>query len=461
MNREFAVPFENVLVIRVRDKQATARLAAVWLGLASGYFWILPLFRPRGSYGWGHFRFVDIYAGVPLLVAFLCTAVYSIGLRHHRLALRLASILISSLLTLFVLDLVYAFGFQGSYRTPAATDFWFDTTVNRDNNLPDDELGFVRKPGAFWQGRLAPEGRFLSYRTDENGFRNASRLTQAEIVFIGDSFTEGASVPEEDTFVQQLGKEMKQSVVNLGRGQYGPQQELIILRRYGLGYHPRVVVWQLFEGNDLSDASRFAVWRKNPVQTESLAQRYFWHSLITHWLDRTLPEDPVTPRKLQDTNGTTGSVYLDYSYLPDGPAREPLGFAETKSVIEAGYRWCESRGVKLVVVFVPIKVRVLSPYLVFNGQQDKERYLPGGVTESEGDFAHQIAKFCRPIDCPFIDVTGARRAAEKDHFIYMSGEDSHLDVGGHRVVAETLRSWLQANLNYAVTDKQSEVTDGK
>ena len=370
----------------VRNKKAMVRLAAVLLWLTSAYFWILPLFRPRGPYGWGHFRFVDIYAGVPLVVASLCTTVYSIGPRHHRLALRLACVFISSILTLFVLDLVYAFGFKGSYRKPVATDFWFEAIANPNDNLPDDELGFVRKPDILWQGRLSPEGRLLSYRTDENGFRNTPQIHQADIVFIGDSFTEGASVPEEDTFVQQLGKKVTHSVVNLGRGQYGPQQELIILRRYGLGYNPRVVVWQLFEGNDLSDATRFAEWRMTPVQTESLAQRYFWHSLITHWLDRTLPESVITPRKIQGTNGTIDSVYLDYSYLPDEPVREPLGFAETKSVIEAGYRLCESRGIKLVVVFVPIKVRVLSPYLVFNGQQDKERYLPGGVTRQRRRF---------------------------------------------------------------------------
>jgi len=141
--------------------------------------------------------------------------------------------------------------------------------LTSDGNLPDDELGFVRKPNVVWEGRLSLEGKDLSYHTDENGFRNVPQIHQADLVFIGDSFTEGASVPEEDTFVQQLGKKVTHSVVNLGRGQYGPQQELIILRRYGLGYNPRVVVWQLFEGNDLSDATRFAEWRQTPVRTES------------------------------------------------------------------------------------------------------------------------------------------------------------------------------------------------
>jgi len=152
-------------------------------------------------------------------------------------------------------------------------------------------------------------------------------------------------------------------------------------------------------------------------------QFYFLRSAVTHWLDRTLPANEVTPRKTQDTNGATGSVYLDYSYLPDEPAREPLGFAETKSAIEAGYRLCESRGIKLVVLFVPIKSKSLVTLCCLQWP-DKEGYLPGGVTDSESDFAHEIAKFCRQIYCPFIDVTDAlrRRASENDHFVYMTGQ---------------------------------------
>ena len=55
-------------------------------------------------------------------------------------------------------------------------------------------------------------------------------------------------------------------MINLARGAYGPQQELIVLKRYGLAYEPRFVVWQLFEGNDLVDAEAFAEWKKNPEQ---------------------------------------------------------------------------------------------------------------------------------------------------------------------------------------------------
>ena len=434
----------------VPDEKVRRWLVPILLWTASAYIWILPLFRPRGVYGWGHFRLITIYVGMPLLFAALCATVYAIGTHRHQLALRLACIFVSTLATVVLLDLVYAIGFQGLLRSPGPSDFWFDgTSISRNDNNPDDELGFSRKPGVFWQGRVSPEARYITYRTDERGFRNEPGIQKADIVFIGDSFTEGASVPEEDTFVQQLGKKLKRPVVNLGCGYYGPQQELIVLQKQGFSYNPRVVVWQLFEGNDLVDARRFAEWQKQPIRKESWAQRYTKHSFIARLLAFTMSKGlPAVPLKLQHKDGTTGPVYLDYSYLPDEPARESLGFAETKSALESGYRLCQSRGIKLVVVFVPIKVRVLEPYVLFNDQNDKDQYLPGGIVDSERDFAHEAARFCQQLGCPFIDVTGAlrRRAAEDSHLIYMTNQDSHLDVDGHTAVAETLEKWLQVSL---------------
>jgi hypothetical protein len=363
--------------------------------------------------------------------------------------LRLALIFASTLVTVALLDLVYAIGFQGLLRQPKPADFWFaGTKISRNDNLPDDELGFSRKPGIRWQGRILPEGRFLDYRSDESGFRNGLGIKQADIVFVGDSFTEGASVSEEETFVQQVGKKLSRPVVNLGRGYYGPQQELIVLRRYALTYNPRVIVWQLFEGNDLGDARVFAEWLRNPIKKEPFGVRYAKNSLITRLLDLTIPKSSTVPHRQQYRDGTTGPLYLDYSYSPDEPARDPLAFAETKSALEAGYRLCQSRGIKLVVLFVPIKVRVLAPYILFNDQNDKNKYLPVGA-DSEKDFAHQTAEFCRQLDCPFIDATGPlrQRASEDNHFVYMTIQDSHLDVEGHKVVADTLEKWLQGNLD--------------
>jgi len=433
----------------VVNKKGWGFVALTLLWLAAAYFWLGPLFKPRGLFGWGHYRLVDVYLGTPLLAIALCATIFIAGpvSRRRKLTFQLAAIFASVLITVAVADFGYAFVVQGAW-TPAHTDMWFDgDAITGKNALPDEELGFVRKPGLSWQGRLSAEARYVTYRTDENGFRNPSGISKADVVFIGDSFTEAGSVSEEDTFVQKFGLGSKLSVVNLGRGFYGPQQELIILRRFGFRYDPLLVVWQIFEGNDLTDARRFAGWKANPDQHDSISLRYTKRSLIARWLARTIPKDAGAPRLFEDRNGQTRRLFLDYPYVPDQPAREPVGMTETKRVIEEGYRLCQSRGVKLLIIFVPIKVRVMAPYVRFNDAADRDYYLPGGKLDSDSDFGSEMAKFSKELGCPFLDMTSAlrRRAAEDNVSVYSTNQDTHLDVDGHAVVAQVLEEWMRAD----------------
>ncbi len=400
-------------------------------------------------FGWGHYRLIDLYVGLPVLLCSICVAFYLLGPasgRGKRTA-RLAALFTSILFTVSVLDLGYAFGVEGAWRSSVPTDVWFDgETITRDNALPDNELGFVRKPFMVWEGRLSPDAKHVKYRTDEDGFRNAPGVKQADVVFIGDSFTEGASVNEESTFVQRVGAAAGVTTVNLGRGNYGPQQELIVLKRYGPNYNPRIVVWQLFEGNDLSDARNFADWSERPP-AESLMLRYTKRSLIARFLHMTTPGDTGSGRVLTLPDGRTANVYLDYKYVPDEPAREPRGLSELKNAIAEGNQWCQSRGIKLLVVFIPIKVRVMGPFVQFKDDRDRDGYLPGGKLDAESDFASEICNFCKNSGCPFIDMTNYLRqgAAEDRQMIYALHQDSHLDEGGHGVVARVIGEWIKNN----------------
>ena len=121
--------------------------------------------------------------------------------------------------------------------------------------------------------------------------------------------------------------------------------------------------------------------------------------------------------------------------------------AETKKAIAEGYRLCQSRGVKLLIIFVPIKVRVMAPYVRFNDATDRDFYLPGGKLDGDSDFGSELAKFSKELGSPFLDMTSAlrRRASEDNRFVYSTNQDSHLDVDGHSVVAQVLAEWMQAN----------------
>lgn len=433
----------------IREKKGLALIVPILLWLAAVYLVGLPLVRPRGLFLWGHYRFIDIYVGVPLLLIAVCATwlVLATGKSQRRMALKFSTLVLSVLFTVVIADVGYSFIVQGAWKS-SPSDVWFDgISVAGKDNLPDDELGFVRKPGLNWRGRLTPEAREVTYRTDEHGFRNANGLSKADVVFIGDSFTEGASVLEEETFVQKFGQAAKLSVVNLGRGYYGPQQEAIILKRYGFNYHPSLVVWQIFEGNDLTDASHFVLWRTNPPR-ESIMLRYTKRSLIAQLLTKTMPKDRGASRVFEERSGKPGRLFLDYSYKPDQPAQDALGMSETRKAIQETFRLCQSAGINLVIVFIPIKVRVMAPYVHFLNDADRDFYLPGGKLDSDSDFSSELARFCKQLGCPFIDVTSAlrKRAADDNRFVYSTLQDSHLDIDGHKVVADVLEEWSKANL---------------
>ena len=95
---------------------------------------------------------------------------------------------------------------------------------------------------------------------DARGFCNPpakAERPQATIVSVGDSFTWCTVVPPEATFTALLETVLGATTYNLGVPGVGPYEYLEILRRFGLGLEPRIVLLNIYEGNDLRDAVRF------------------------------------------------------------------------------------------------------------------------------------------------------------------------------------------------------------
>ena len=420
-------------------------LALLWAGAI--YFGVIPWFRPRGSYLWGHHRLRDIYPGMFLgITALGATAVMLMPTRYRRPAALRCTVLLSTLLVMvFVTDLAYTLGVMRAWQA----DYWLDKAhIPRRHSLPDRELGFVRRPGIAWHGRIPGNDEIIHYRTDEYGFRNRPGLRRAELVFIGDSYTEASEVNEPDTFVQRVAVASGLSAVNLGRGAYGPQQEFIVLRRYGLTYQPRVVFWQFFEGNDLSDASNFALWQQTDGQsTKSLLNRLLENSLLNQLLAVTLLPPPITPvAKLRYTDQTEQVLALRYRYQPQQPEQMALGMEETRKAVETGFRFCQDQGIRLVLVFIPSMVRVMEPWLTFDDAAERERYLPSNTVKARPDFSSHLQQLCQQLGCPYLDALPALRSqATRDNQRLYIPNDEHLDVMGHQVISQLLREWLRVN----------------
>jgi lysophospholipase L1-like esterase len=439
--------------MKYRPMNAARWRAWLWPALlwaAAAWLLGLPLVRPHGPFLWGHYRFLDLYLGLPVALAAVLVTLVRLRPPESRrpLALRLAALWLSVVVFAVLFDAAYAIFVVGAWRA----DYWLDQAhIPRLFSAPDAELGFVRKPGVVWRGRLAEDERSVEYRTDENGFRNPPGRKNADVVFIGDSFTEAAQVAAADTFVERTEKETGLTVANLGRGAYGPQQELTVLKRYGLAYQPRAVVWQIFEGNDLSDADNFARWKRQPEPPLSLARRYSENSLLQVLLAGTRAVEPrATPVTMRFGGGEERKIALRYRYEPGQAEAYPLGFAEMTQAIAEGHRLCQARGIKMVVLFVPIMARVMEPWLKFESREAHERWLAGGRTAQTSDAAHRLAAFCAENAVPFLDTFPAlRRRAEADNRDVYIPADEHLDRAGHEAVAQAVAAWLDEKLRDA------------
>lgn len=97
------------------------------------------------------------------------------------------------------------------------------------------------------------------FQSDRFGFNNPDivwDLKKIDYLLIGDSFTQGLCVDNNNTIAANLRTKLSNSLINLGHAGSGPLIEFAILNEYGSIKKPKKVIWFYFEGNDLENLSR-------------------------------------------------------------------------------------------------------------------------------------------------------------------------------------------------------------
>ena len=97
-------------------------------------------------------------------------------------------------------------------------------------------------------------GQWSIYEADERGFNNPKGLWdtgEIEVGIVGDSYTHGACVQQEEGYPAALRRRHPRTI-SLGMGGNGPLLELAGIREYLAPLKPKVVVWSYFR-NDMPD----------------------------------------------------------------------------------------------------------------------------------------------------------------------------------------------------------------
>jgi hypothetical protein len=400
----------------------------------------------------GHYRLQDlVLAAAALLVAGLATVISRLPQKERRAAIGVTLALVTTSAVFLALDVSYAMFFLGAWQP----NYWLDRAhISRVHNISDPELGFVRKANITWGT--------LRYRTDEQGFRNPPGIKAADLVFIGDSYTEAAGVPEHATFAALAARLTGLRAVNLGRGAYGPQQELIVLRRFGLKYRPRYVVWQLFAGNDLSDAEEYKSWRDGLARNASVTERYSANSVAWSCLKRLLrvPENRGPAVRIRHSDGSVTSTTARYPFRPLGGGSS-IGVLEMKRALAEGAALCARSGSNLVVVFIPTMVQVHRRDIIFERPQDRQQYLPD-EPDAAGEFGRAIDAVCAEARCSFINaLDGLRRAAREHSAPLYIPADEHLTPAGHQAVAAMITDAISQSHRISSMRVRTSGADGR
>lgn len=358
-----------------------------------------------------------------------------------------------------------------AYRHPPN----FDSSVDiRDASLSR----FVDKPEAARTYPNATPGYptiHRTLRTDARGYRNRTTLDQAEIVALGDSFTEGSGVSDEHPWPVRLAEFTGRSVCNLGMSGYDPLNYLAAMKEHGVGLRPKYVVCVLYEGNDFRSAAGDRE-RSHPGFAERLST-YMNQSPLLGLADRMMIGvfGPINSR------GTVkGAEVLDwlpirippcdagraYAFAPK-QLRDRMKDAEQFSIDP---RWlntrrilltlrdvCRDAGAELVVVYAPTKAHVIVPIVADRLPADKVRAftamsykgpMPDASTflaallDRLDDTEQVVREYCGREAIRFVSTTEALRAAAAEGTQVYFTYDQHWTPEGHEVAARVIAEAL-------------------
>ena len=337
------------------------------------------------------------------------------------------------------------------------------------SNVRDDELLWRRKPGLHYRGNtvgdlvrlygIATDRQYqVEVRYDALGFRNEKTHSQADLVLIGDSFAEAALVTNSSSLAPVVAQQTGRRTVNFGVSGYGPQQELVVLRRYALPLQPEIVVWLFFEGNDLRDAKRYeqldgygvfgrsdwlSRWGKDVGNGSTFRTRSLvWNAvslfgLATH---RTSTQDSDRAIARSCTVATPDAVEGKRIYFAYG--MDPLEGIDPRAIkiVRQSLRSADSlvsdSGARMLLAFVPTKYRVYHS-LCRSAGDVVAGWSPHELPAVLGEVAASLNQ-------AFLDLTpGLTAAASRGELVYFQ-DDGHWNSAGIRVAAGEIARQIRA-----------------
>lgn len=342
--------------------------------------------------------------------------------RKSKWGVNVSLLIISCFLALLVSETLSRFLFK------IELPYFADLKGNRTSiRLPDDELQRRLKPN--FRGKLISAEFQNSITTNSLGFRGLHEYVKEKngkfrIFGLGDSFTFGYGVEEDEIYLSVLEKKLerelgiKNETFKLGVFGYGTLQQLKLFHKF-LEYKPDLIILGFFArnyfaaegGNDLVDNYYFNEWEKTrnkPKVKDHITKA--GHASFMRKVRNFLRDHSNLYRIIEMYFGG----YLRKNYTPkDNPELREKGWQITKNALKAFDKELQALNIKCLILWIPFPESI-------NARDNS-------VIEKLKSFRLQNIFMVNPLEAMVDDV-------EK----YYYKLDCHWNAEGHRVAAGLL-----------------------
>ena len=388
---------------------------------------------------------------------------------------------------LVVLGLVIALGsaeiLMRAFPNMVPAEVRVNPPARRVKAFVDETYDLKQSDGDLWhymQGNIVPlspdQDQVIAHVhmiTDANGFRNSppEKATYG-IVALGDSFTRGTGVAA--SWPQKLAEDTGSDVLNLGDVAFGPQDELKVLRQFGLKKQPQLVILAYFEGNDLYDAGSYE--QASPMILLRFGKYIFnrsveaWHEKRTDTASAAAISNYRYPISItinhKDLKMVFFSSYISWLSLSRDAIEASQNYRLVKETILQMQKLSEAQGANFLLVYLPSKSHVYLPYLnepetisqVFSDvpkleldnagfiQFTNKTATPELTHQHMDDQAHLMADFAAENHIRFLDLTPIfQDEAGKGTELYYPF-DTHWNQLGQDLAAESINKYIEETI---------------
>jgi lysophospholipase L1-like esterase len=291
---------------------------------------------------------------------------------------------------------------------------------------------------------FSPDGSMFPVRTDGFGFRNASGYDRQPILAIGDSFTYGDGVADQERWTTRLAQLLGTGIYTTTASLSGPPQQLDLVERAipQLDPNTRTVLWMVYAGNDIADSHAYDASRPAapprasvpaaaiPLLRHSYLARlaYVCARLFNAWR---APNGSGT--QAFDVAGTRmGFSFAAAGYGGSDEFRD--GLSKLEDALSTFQRRVRDAGTRIVVVYAPAKEEAYRDVLVG---------IHGVAPDRIVGFSRELRDFGERSGVDVVDLTPAfvekARSGARLYFSY----DAHWNASGNELAALALRDYLR------------------